>query len=162
MMNQCFYRTRPGVLTLMLSSIVSVVILAAVGGCGSSRIPTSIGMYGDSPPSDAIHSRVFEATFDEAFEASSEAVVHIGMFVESTEEDKGKITGNGRYQMMCGGGPCLMTATFAIYINEVSDKPETRITFVATRHGFTGIGGGTREMSIKFMIQVQKVLLTYQ
>lgn len=161
-MNQCFYRIRPGVLTLMLSSIVSVAILGAVGGCGTGKIPTSIGMYGDVPPIDAMHSRVFEATFDEAFDASIETLTRIGLFAESAEKDKGKITGNGRYEMMCGAGPCMMTVTFAIYVNEVSDKPETRITIVAKRHGFTGWGGGITTMSDKFMIEVQKVLLTYQ
>jgi len=150
----------------LLAAIFSVFILSA---CATNPAPPSaIGLYGDSPGKQKVNgsraqvvaSRTFSYTYDDVFEAPQEGVFKKGLEVEKADKQTGKIIGSGWLQEICGAGPCLMSSTFAIYIEQISPEPKTRFEIVLDRHGFTAWGGEQKTVN-NLLIEIQKVLGTY-
>jgi hypothetical protein len=97
--------------------------------------------------------RVYAHTFDEVFQAAQNAIEREGGFVGNADKSKGVITGKGiaGYSGM----------TWEIHIETISAKPETRLTINITSRGI-GSGNSRRYAASQFLMEVQKVLATYQ
>jgi len=109
--------------------------LFLLSGCGSSTI-TSIGVYGDKPIaqnikgsySQGMTSRVVEFTSEECFEATKTALLRKGYNVDSKDMQKGLITASGH--LKCENA----RFTVAIYIQQLNNSPESKITIIADKH----------------------------
>jgi hypothetical protein len=120
-------------------------------GCGSVAVapPSSIGLFGNTPeqqPNEGIR-RVSESkiipdfTFDEVFDAASRAALMLGLNIEKKDLEKGMMTGNGLYtRMVPNYGPHKSGHTFAFYIEEISDEPQTKFTILVDTHSYDTIG----------------------
>lgn len=74
--------------------------------------------------------RIYGHTYDEVFQGAQETIERMGLFVTTTDKDKGIITGNGKY--FPKGATAPTTVDFQIRIESVSSKPETRVTISCT------------------------------
>ena len=131
-----------------------------------SAPPSSMGVYGDQPVAQRVAGsnaqgssfRVVEFSRDEAFEAAKKAFLRLGYNVEESNAQAGKITGNGYYQ--CGGS-LRPPVTIAVYAQQLSRKPETKITVIVDRHNFECWGGGEVKAADQLAVEIQKVLSTF-
>jgi len=105
--------------------------------------------------------RIYTHTYDEVFQASQETIERMGLFITDKDKDKGTISGNGKYRVLCGYGPCFMTLTFDIRLETVSTKPETRVTIDVKRQASAFNPRGQSEVKNEFLSQLQKTLATY-
>lgn len=147
----------------------AIAIITGLAGCGTfseGTLPASTAtLYPDRPGGEAVPgsrgrgtaTRAMPATFEELFDAVQKAVFQKGLEVDHQDKRKGRMSGKGYWQTICGSGPCKMQVTFAAYIEEVDSKPTTRLTFILDRHGFMAWGGETGAAN-DFIIDVQKVL----
>jgi|SRR5687768_15151566 hypothetical protein len=143
-------------------TVASFVFLSA---CVSAP-PSSVGMYGDQPVPQRVAGsnaqgssfRVVEFSRDEAFEAAKKAFLRLGYNVEESNPKAGKLTGNGYYQ--CGGS-LRPPVTIAVYAQQVSKKPETRVTVIVDRHNYECWGGGEIRAADQLAVEIQKVLSTF-
>jgi hypothetical protein len=99
----------------------------------------------------------FQHTYDEVFQATQEAFERLGYSV--TDKEKGTISGNG----VIPGGTTLR-CTFAIHIEALNTKPETRVT-MNIKSGKTGWltsrSGVEQEFDQRLSSEIQKVLASY-
>lgn len=144
-----------------LAATVFVLLCAC-----SSAPPSTVGMYGDQPVPQRVPGsnaqgsafRVVEFSRDEAFEATKKAFLRLGYNVEESNQKIGKITGNGYYQ--CGGS-LRPPVTIAVYAQQISKKPETRVTVIVDRHNYECWGAGERMAAEQLAAEIQKVLSTF-
>lgn len=148
-----------------MKKILLAMMFAMVAAC-STPPPNVTNLYSDKPvaqdipgsSSQALVSRVFEFSKDEAFEAAKKAVLRLGYYAQHSDEKIGKITGNGYYS--CGGST-RTAISFAIYVEQISRKPETKVSVIVDRHSWECWGGGDRSAANKMMEETQKVLSTF-
>jgi hypothetical protein len=154
---------------IIMSRFTMVIVVAAVLaliGCASGP-PSSIGLYTDNARAQSIkgswfqEERTYPYTADEVREASQTALLRKGLSVEENDAKKGRITASGNYHALCGGGPCVVALTVAVYVEQISPKPLTKMTLFLDRHGMMGWGGGPL-LSSEIITETQKILSTYK
>ena len=141
---------RAGVIAVAL--VLGILIF---GGCGA---PLASGA--PNKDKDQEFTRVYQHTYDEVFQASTEAIERMGMFVTAKDKDKGTIAGNGQIN--------AAKVSFEIHIAALNTNPETRVTINTTAKGggFGGFCPGCKSDDMKqfkerFSTELQKVLSTY-
>jgi hypothetical protein len=143
-------------------TVASFVFLCAC----TTAPPSAVGKYGDQPLPQRVPGsnaqgsafRVVEFSRDEAFEATKKAFLRLGYNVEESNQKIGKITGNGYFQ--CGGS-LRPPVTIAVYAQQISKKPETRVTIIVDRHNYECWGGGEVRAADQMAVEIQKVLSTF-
>lgn len=139
------------ILSFFKCLMLFLIFMFVFYGCGSYAIapPSSEGSFGNTPeqqPNEGIH-RVSESkiipdfTFDEVFDAASRASLMLGLNIEKKDLEKGMMTGSGLYtRMVPDYGPHKSGHTFAFYIEEISDDPQTKFTILVDTHSYDTIG----------------------
>lgn len=144
---------------------LAAVMFVLLCGC-STAPPSTIGMYGDEPVPQRVSGsnaqgsafRVVEFSRDEAFEATKKAFLRLGYNVEESNQRIGKITGNGYFRCR---GSLRPPVTIAVYSQQISKKPETRVTVIVDRHNIECWGGGESMAAEQLAVEIQKVLSTF-
>ena len=153
---------------------ILVALTLAIGfvtltGCFTpAPLRSGIGLYPAQPAPVKIKgsnkqfsaSRIYPFNFDDVFQAAGDVAFRQGLVIEEKNEKTGTITGNGYWQTICGAGPCNMNITYVIYVDEVDDKPTSKLTFLFDRYTTTA-WGGEAGVANKFLVEVQKILATY-
>lgn len=139
------------ILSFVKCSMLFIIFIFVLFGCGSVAIapPSSTGSFGDTPeqqPNEGIY-RVSESkiipdfTFDEVFDAASRAALMLGLHIEKKDLEKGIMTGNGIYtRIVPDYGPHKSSHTFALYVEEISAEPETKLTILVDTHSYDTVG----------------------
>lgn len=104
-------------------------------------------------------SRTYSHTYDEAFQASQNALERMGMNVTAKDKDKGTLSGNGKY--VPKGWVASLSFTFDVHVETVNTNPETRVTIYFKKNGSWGMGREEDAFGDDFLSEVQKVLATY-
>lgn len=143
-----------------MNKLVITALFISLIGCST---PSSVGMYGDKPGSPSVRGsaifRVVQFSRDEAMEATNKAFLRLGYTPEERSEKLGRIIGNGNYN--CGGGN-VTPVTIAVYCQEISNKPETKITIIVDRHSLLACwGGGPTSAANDIAAEIMKILATY-
>jgi hypothetical protein len=141
-----------------------IVLAILLSSCGGLR--SSVGLYGDSPVAQsvpgsnaqAVMSRTVEFSGDETFEATKKAMLRLGYNVEEANPKRSKITGSGIFRCT---GSLRTPVTMAIYIEQISRKPESKFTIVLDRHSIDCWGGGETLGANELASEIQKVLSTF-
>jgi hypothetical protein len=143
-------------------------ILGLVACSGPAPVPQSTAsLYPDRPVEgvkvegsrkQAVIYRSMPATFDEVFDASTKAAFQKGLEIDFKDRKRGRLSGKGSWQLICGAGPCTMQMAFAVYIQEIDSTPTTKITLYVDRISFTGSGGGEATAANNLIIEIQKII----
>ena len=142
-----------------MKKLIVTVLLLFLSGCAA---PSSVGRYGDTPGDASIRGsavfRVVQFSRDETMEATNKAFLRLGFTPEERNEKLGRITGGGNYK--CGGPSASFT--MAVYVQQISNKPETKFTIIVDRHSLLDCwGGGTTMAANALASEILKVLSTY-
>ena len=150
--------------------LCSIMVL----GCASLEPPpNTLSIYMDKPPSGAVPgsryqatgTNIYDFTFDEVFDAASQAILRTGYNVERKDRDKGIISGGGTIKTFYHAGTYYSAFTFAVYVEEIDTNPTTRTVTVVDVHS-SSIRWPTwdeeaLEVKSKIIAEMQKVLATY-
>jgi hypothetical protein len=145
---------------------IKIIIIAGfLSGCASAP-PSVVGLYGPEPVkqdiagsnAQAIVDRTVEFTKDEVFDATKSAMLRLGYNVEVSNKKEGMVAASGFYTNCGGNKPPV---TMAVYIKQVSKKPETKLTILLDRHDYQCWGAGETMAANQLAGEIQKILSTY-
>jgi len=107
-------------------------------------------------PSPEDLTQVCNNTYDEAFQASQQAMQQLGWYVTGADKDKGLIAANAR---------SLSDLHIEVYVQTINNKPETRVTLDVskiTRGYLEARGVWQSTVRQEFFMELQKVLSAYK
>jgi len=174
MMNRidaCLRLNTPGKTLLIL-----LILWVIFGFCGCASVGTppqsTANLYPEKPRessipgsgAQAIVSRTMPVTFDELFDATTKAAFHRGLDVDYKNMKEGKLSGKGVWQIVIPNwGPKQFPIVFAAYIEEIDQKPTTKLTIVMDyfdRSAQLNKKSFVDRATSDFIIDVQKLLAT--
>lgn len=132
---------------LMLFILCISMLYSCVTGSVAKPPPSSLGFYGDTltPQTNEGNFRVTDSktfpgfTFDEVFDSVHKAALLRGLSIEEIDRENGVMTGNGILEKIIAGyGPIKGSHTFAFYVEEISDEPQTRLTILVDTFSMDG------------------------
>lgn len=164
-------------MAFQIKIILVLWLIIALWGCrlqGAHQFPqTGASLYPEVPgqcsipgsTGQAIVSRNMPVTFDELFDVTYKAAFRKGLEVDYKDKKTGRLIGKGIWQYISRQGPAKLTIVFAAYIEEVDQKPTTKLTIVMDCMNIGTMGQASNMMNQfanDFVIDVQKLLATMQ
>lgn len=150
--------------------LISIWLFTLSGCIGLSTVPSSVGLYSNTPgPQEVdgsnvqvVETRTVSYNYEEVEEAISKSINMLGLKIESKDKKSGKYTGGGNWNAPGQITPCATPYTFAAYIEEIDNKPTTKLTLLVDRHSYCGAGYSPEKILTNQIIgQFHKVLATF-
>lgn len=142
-------------------SLLLILCISILYGCSLTTVatppPSSMGFYSDTltPQINEGNFRFSDSktfpgfTFDEVFDSAHKAALLRGLSIEKMDRDKGVMTGNGYLERIIADyGPVRASHTFAFYVEEISDEPQTKLTILVDTFSVDGKGWNQTKQSV--------------